>query len=176
MSTLDDGAAALMGRYCDGDETAFTALYRRMSPRLTQLFRRRVGDRARADDLVQQTFLKLHRARATYVRGADPLPWIYTIARRVLVDDQRARARQPLGEAAEIAVEPRVRDRPLCDAIVAALARLPACQSTALRLTHVDGLSMADAAARLGTSVGAVKLRAHRGRRTLRVLLASYAS
>jgi RNA polymerase sigma-70 factor (ECF subfamily) len=91
----EPGASALMGAYCDGDERAFAALYQLVAPRLMRFFCRRIAA-CRTEDLVQQTFLKLHRSRGIYVRGADPLPWIFTIAHRVLIDDHRARARLPV--------------------------------------------------------------------------------
>jgi RNA polymerase sigma-70 factor, ECF subfamily len=173
MATLDDnGAAALMAAYCDGDERAFAALYQRVAPKLMRFFCCRTGDNARADDLVQQTFFKLHRARAVYVRGADPLPWIFTIAHRVLVDERRARARAPLATTEEPAVTPPVTDRWLRDALAEAIDRLPGRCREAVRLAFVEGLTHAEAAERLGTTAGAVKLRAHRGRQALRLRLA----
>ncbi|MBZ0238937.1 MAG: RNA polymerase sigma factor, partial [Deltaproteobacteria bacterium] len=84
---------ALMARYCDGDVDAFRRLYARLAPRLLGYLLRMVRDRATADDLVQQTFLKVHRAREAYVRGADPVPWIFAIAHRTFLDDVRGKKR-----------------------------------------------------------------------------------
>src|SRR5437868_10792714 len=55
-----------------------------------------IGDRALAEDLLQQTFLKVHQSRATYVRDANPVPWIYTIAHRTCLDELRKRKRAPV--------------------------------------------------------------------------------
>ena len=60
-----------------------------MSPRLLGYLLKMARSRAVADDLLQQTFLKVHRARAAYMRGADPLPWIYSIAHRTFIDEAR---------------------------------------------------------------------------------------
>ncbi|HZJ65884.1 MAG TPA: sigma factor, partial [Kofleriaceae bacterium] len=70
-------AKELMQRYCDGDAGAFRELYALVAPRLLGYLLKMARERALADDLLQQTFLKVHRARGAYVRGADPLPWIY---------------------------------------------------------------------------------------------------
>src|SRR5690349_9962704 len=82
-----------MGRYCDGDAEAFRELYRQVSGPLYSYLLRLCGERAAAEDLLQQTFIKLHRARHVYVRGARPLPWLYTIAHRAFLDEARRRKR-----------------------------------------------------------------------------------
>src|SRR6267154_2081097 len=82
-------AKDLMQRYCDGDAGAFRELYALVAPRLLGYLVKMTRDRALADDLLQQTFLKVHRARTAYVRGADPLPWIYAIAHRTFLDEAR---------------------------------------------------------------------------------------
>src|SRR5689334_1772165 len=91
----------LMSRYCDGDQAAFRALYDTVAPRLLGHLQRLSGDAALAADLVQVTFLKLHQSRESYLRGADPLPWIFVIARRSLLDAHRQsrRSRLQLGGA-----------------------------------------------------------------------------
>src|SRR5881392_1376411 len=83
----------LMRRYCDGDANAFRELYALVAPRLLGYLVKMTRDRALADDLLQQTFLKVHRARAAYVRGADPVPWIYAIAHRTFLDEVRKQKR-----------------------------------------------------------------------------------
>src|SRR5215813_11872212 len=85
--------AQLMQRYCDGDAGAFRALYALVAPRLLGYLVKMTRDRALADDLLQQTFLKVHRARAAYIRGADPVPWIYAIAHRTFLDETRKQKR-----------------------------------------------------------------------------------
>ncbi len=174
-----------MARYQDGDASAFRELYALVAPRLLGYLMKMARDKALADDLLQQTFLKVHRARGAYVRGADPMPWIYSIAHRTFIDETRKVKRAVVrvaddavpevaagldGESAERRDEPRV-DPELAQATLDALAHLPAQQREAVVLTKLDGKSVAEAAEIAGTSVGAMKVRAHRGyeaRRKLR--------
>src|SRR4029077_4284518 len=79
----------LMQRYQDGDARAFRELYALVAPRLLGYLLKMARSRAVADDLLQQTFLKVHRARTAYILGADPMPWIYSIAHRTFLDETR---------------------------------------------------------------------------------------
>ncbi|MBL0214511.1 MAG: RNA polymerase sigma factor [Myxococcales bacterium] len=176
----------LMARYCDGDASAFRELYADVSPKLYGYLVKMSRSRALADDLLQQTFLKIHRARAAYVRGADPLPWIYAIAHRTFIDEVRKGKRAKVNVGAtddlpEIAAdlggqavgskdEPRV-DPELLAATLDALAGLPDQQREAVVLTKLEGKTVAEAAEIAGTTVGAMKVRAHRGYEALRKLL-----
>jgi RNA polymerase sigma-70 factor (ECF subfamily) len=178
-------ARELMQRYCDGDAGAFRELYALVAPRLLGYLVKMTRERALADDLLQQTFLKVHRARAAYVRGADPLPWIYSIAHRTFIDETRRhrRAVVRVGEADELpevpagitGESPERRDDggdpELVSAALDALAELPVQQREAVVLTKLDGKSVAEAAEIAGTTVGARKVRAHRGYEALRKLL-----
>jgi RNA polymerase sigma-70 factor, ECF subfamily len=176
-------AKELMQRYCEGDAGAFRELYALVAPRLLGYLLKMTRERALADDLLQQTFLKVHRARAAYVRGADPLPWIYSIAHRSFIDEARKHKRAVVrvgdadelpevaagltGESADRKDEGRG-DPEVVSAAMAALADLPAQQREAVVLTKLDGKSVAEAAAIAGTTVGAMKVRAHRGYEALR--------
>ena len=176
----------LMQRYCDGDAAAFRALYGQVAPRLFGYLLRMVRDRAVADDLVQQTFLKVHRARASYVRGADPTPWIYAIAHRTFLDEARRKKRAVVAVGADDEL-PEVKaefsghaegagadadaDPELAKAAIAALDALPPQQREAVVLTKLDGKSIAEAAEIAGTTPGAMKVRAHRGYVALRKAL-----
>jgi RNA polymerase sigma-70 factor, ECF subfamily len=169
---------ALMGRYCDGDADAFRQLYARLAPRLLGYLVRMVRDRAGAEDLVQQTFLKVHRARAAYVRGADPVPWIFAIAHRTFLDDARSKKRAKVkvtedGSPPDVAVEPPSDDgsKELTAATLEALQTLPPAQREAVVLTKLSGKSIVEAAEIVGTTPGAMKVRVHRGYETLRKLL-----
>lgn len=179
-------ARELMQRYCDGEASAFRELYALVAPKLLGYLVKMARQRALADDLLQQTFMKVHRARAAYVRGADPLPWIYSIAHRTFIDETRRhrRAVVRVGEAEdlpEVAAgltgesedqRDEVRGDPeLLSAALAALAELPVQQREAVVLTKLDGKSVAEAAEIAGTTVGAMKVRAHRGYEALRRLL-----
>ena len=179
-------AKDLMQRYCDGDASAFRELYALVAPRLLGYLLKMARERALADDLLQQTFMKVHRARAAYVRGADPLPWIYSIAHRTFIDEARKhkRAVVRVGDAEELPEVPagltgesddrRDDDRAdpeLVTATLDALAELPDQQREAVVLTKLDGKSIAEAAQIAGTTPGAMKVRAHRGYEALRKLL-----
>jgi RNA polymerase sigma-70 factor (ECF subfamily) len=164
----------LMARYCDGDASAFRELYAAVAPKLYGYLVKMARAKAIADDLLQQTFLKVHRARAAYVRGADPLPWIYSIAHRTFLDTVRAGKRAKVGVADEdlpdvaAAPEDPGPDPELLAAALDALSELPEQQREAVVLTKLEGKSVAEAAAIAGTTVGAMKVRAHRGSEALR--------
>lgn len=178
----------LMTQYCAGNADAFRRLYALVAPRLLSYLLRISRDRALADDLLQQTFLKVHRARHAYVEGADPMPWIYAIAHRTFLDEMRKKQRSkvrlsndgndvPEGQAhiSGYAIE-QVSDREgnaeLARAALKALDILPAKQREAVVLTKLQGKSIAEAAAITGTTPGAMKVRAHRGYVALRKALA----
>jgi RNA polymerase sigma-70 factor (ECF subfamily) len=181
----DSTAASWMGRYCDGDAAAFDALYELVAPRLLGYLTSLIGERAAAEDLLQLTFMKLHEARAMYVRDADPVPWLYTIAHRTFLDEVRRRKRarvrltedgKPAGEERADLSGGRERDEPepdpeLAQLTLAALAQLPSSQREALVLTKLHGRSHAEAAAIVGTTPSAIKLRAHRAYVALRRIL-----
>src|SRR3954468_2067148 len=82
----DAVANEAMDRYADGDASAFPILYNAIAPRIEGLVRRRTRDASRIDDIVQQTFERIHRARGTFLRGADVLSWAFKIARNLCLD------------------------------------------------------------------------------------------
>jgi RNA polymerase sigma-70 factor (ECF subfamily) len=187
---LDREEAALMSRYCDGDPAAFHRLYTLVAPRILAYLVALIADRPVAEDLLQQTFLKLHQSRSSYVRDANPIPWIYTIAHRTCLDEIRRRKRAPVrltidGELpreprAAITGQPEEHEARADSAAPAAISladldRLPPNQREALVLTKVHGHSVAEAALIAGTTPGAIKLRAHRAYVTLRQLAARQA-
>jgi RNA polymerase sigma-70 factor (ECF subfamily) len=151
-----DAANAAMDRYACGDDSAFSELYDLLAPRLTAFLARRARDEALASDLVQQTFLQMHASRRHFSEGADVMPWAFAIARRLLIglpSDRIVAHRRP---AARVGKE---------------LERVPDAQRVAFELVKRDGLSLAEAAEVLGTTVAAVKLRIHRTYEALRAAL-----
>ena len=174
--------AKLMGRYCDGDAAAFHALYAALAPRILAYLAGLAGDKATAEDLLQQTFMKLHQGRAAYVKGANPAPWLYTIAHRTFLDEtrRRKRARVRISADGNLPHEPTVgisgsaepETAAADDSTIArgleALATIPEPLRQAVLLTKIHGHSTAEAAAIAGISVGALKVRAHRGYLALR--------
>ena len=181
-----------MGRYCDGEAAAFHRLYALLAPKILAYLVSLIADRALAEDLLQQTFLKVHQSRASYVRDANPVPWIYTIAHRSFLDEVRKRKRAPvkLTSDGELPSEPRAGltghaeehqgrdddDGAAARVSLADLEGLPHNQKEALLLTKIHGHSVTQAAMIAGTTPGAIKLRAHRAYVTLRQRLASRAA
>lgn len=169
----------LMERYVDGDAAAFEVLYQRASPKLFGYILRLTRNRERAEDLLQVTFAKVHRARASYLRGAPVLPWFIAIARRSFLDERRsAKVRtEDLSQDGTLP-EPRGEDEGLGDDVAEALERaldsLPEAYREAIILTKITGLSMAEAAEILGATPTALKLRVHRGYLQLRERLEQY--
>jgi RNA polymerase sigma-70 factor (ECF subfamily) len=174
-------ADAAMERYAAGDEAAFSTLFDLLAPRLHGYFLRQTRDADVADDLTQQTLLKIHRARGQFMRGAAVTPWAFAIGRRLLIDDVRRRRRDLLAPNHEETVDRASSEAPAADDLVAAqetstrirkaLLRLPASQRAAFELVKQEGLTFVEAAETLGTTVAAVKLRAHRAYEALRVAL-----
>ena len=167
---------ALMVRFCRGDEVAFGVLYDRYAPQLEAFLRRLVRDQTLAEDLLQTTFLSFVRARGRYVASTGLRAWIFSIAANAGRDALRRRGTRredPLGaEIGNIGETPAMSDPPLARAIEEALRQLPEDQREAVLLHKMHGLSFPEVASALGTTVGAAKVRAHRGYQRLKLLLA----
>lgn len=170
---------AAMTRYAAGDEAAFAVLYDELSPRLYAFLLRHTRDVGRSEDVLQQTFLQIHRARDAFIPGAEVLPWALAIARRLMIDSFRRGPREAL-EDGDARLEPAALDARADDLVLAQelasrmqreLARMPVPQRVAFELVKQEGLSHAEAAKALGTTVNAVKLRAHRAYDALRAVL-----
>jgi RNA polymerase sigma-70 factor (ECF subfamily) len=172
-------ADAAMERYAAGDEGAFALVYDAIAPRLYGYLVRQTREPARAEDLLQQTMLHIHRARDRFIPGAEVTPWAFAIARRLLVDSVRRGRREVLadqsdpdaGASPDPGADQVAQARELAAHIEKVLARLPASQRVAFELIKNEGLSVAEAAQVLGTTVAAVKLRAHRAYEALRAAL-----
>lgn len=168
-----------MHAYVAGDALAFDHLYRRMAPQLYAYLMRLTRDRPRAEDLLQVTFTKLHRARSSYLSGAPLLPWVLAIARRSFLDERRsAKSRnEDLSPDGTLPEPKRVEEgaaEDLSEAIDRALDRLPETYREAIQLTKVVGLSLVEAAEVLDSTPTAVKLRVHRGYTLLREQLQQF--
>lgn len=159
-----------------GDARAYDHLLRACLPLLRAIARRRIRDPHDAEDAVQDALLTMHRMRATYDPSRPLRPWIAAIAERRAIDRLRRRGRgagreTPIEDHAETIAAPagetgesRIAARELRDAV----AELPSSQRTALRLAKLEDLPLAEAAARSGLSVGALKVATHRALRALR--------
>jgi RNA polymerase sigma-70 factor, ECF subfamily len=176
-----------MARFAAGEDAALAEVYDLGSPAVFTFLQRLCRDKPLAEDLTQETFLRIHRARGLYRPGAPVLPWAYTIARRLFLDNvrsRRAEVQEGFGHARDTdrpsphdmvgespSAEELLADAELSQAVDDALAKIPEAQASAFRLLKGDGLSIAEVAAVMGTSKGAVKLRAHRAYVALRGLL-----
>lgn len=162
-----------MRRYQHGDTEGAARLVERLSPRIFQFFLMQVRERPWAEDLLQDFWLRIHHARHTFRSGEPLLPWAYAIARRVQVDGYRRKMRILTHEisneelvrntTAPIGAETRPK-------LVELLKTLPPAQREVLLLLKVGGLSLEEAARATGTTVGAVKQKAHRAYTALRKL------
>lgn len=172
-------ASRAMAAYGGGDDDAFVVVYEALGPLLLRYLLRLVRDPALAEDLLQVTFLHLHMARGRFIPGADVGPWARTIARRLVIDHVRhrrneRRTREPLDELADVVPsgEPSGEASAIAGELSAALSQrvetLPPRQHEAFRLMRSEGLRADQAAARLGTTTAAVKLRFHRALDSLR--------
>ncbi|HEY5955133.1 MAG TPA: RNA polymerase sigma factor [Polyangiaceae bacterium] len=170
-------AEAAMGRYANGDDAAFAEVYDALAPRVHAFLVRQTRDRMRADDLLQQTLLRIHRKRGSYLMGSPVLPWAIAIARRLFIDDMRRRKCDALTTARSVQDEDRLaagapdeelQSRETAWIVEAELSRMPETHRTAFELLRVDGLTHVEAAEVLGTTVMAVRLRAFRAYQAIR--------
>jgi RNA polymerase sigma factor (sigma-70 family) len=165
----------LMERLRGGDRCAFDALFARHSGSVHRFLSRRVGDTARAEDLTQETFLSLIRARGRYVAGRPFRHWLFAIAanaaRHHLRADRREGAR--LRDVAASANAATATESGGIDerAVRQAVALLPDGHREVIVLHAYEGMTFAEIAEVLGSTGVAVRLRAHRGYRRLRELL-----
>ena len=163
-----------------GDRTAYENLLLELLPRARRQVGARVPDIAAREDIVQNALVSVHRARHTYRSERPFTPWFNAIVRNATIDWARLRARQSLRELpldldstpdpATQTFAPKEGD-PLSPELESALATLPQAQRQAVELIQLEGLSVTEAAARVGVSTGALKVRAHRGYRALRSIL-----
>jgi RNA polymerase sigma-70 factor (ECF subfamily) len=176
-----DVLAEAMRAYQSGDASAFDRLYAGLGPVLRRYLHSVARDATRVDDLVQETFLQLHRARRTYDPGRPVIPWVLAIARHVFLMDCRTRKRK--GDTASVEFDETIDagelglERSPDEAVIArdrlrrGLATLTPGTRRVVLLHHVQGWSFREIAARLGINSAAAKLRASRGVNALRTRL-----
>lgn len=174
---MDPTDEALFAAYVAGDRQAFRQLFGRWSGPLTRLMRQQVWDAQDAGELVQQTFLQLHRARHDFKPGAQLRPWLYTIALNLRRGYFRTKGRRPetqldLARHPVPTVDPvdvtRAED---ARRVRAALSGLSPTQREVIELHWFEELSFPEVAQVLGANVNTVKVRAHRGYKVLRAVL-----
>ena len=168
----------LMRVYCAGDAAAFDVLFERYADLLLRVARRHLETEDQARDVVQETFVRVHAARFDFRTDARLRPWVLTIAmnlvrehwrrtkrRKTSVDDTLDRRAAPAEEQGPIETRQRA------EALHAALRRLPDSQREVVELHWIQELPFAEVARIVGTSEGAVRVRAHRAYKTLKELL-----
>ena len=179
---------SLIVAHRDGDAEAFGELMSRYSDALYNYLLRMTGDRGQAEDLFQQTFLRVHEKASRFRANACLKPWLFSIATRLTIDAARKRQRRPVtvslsddrddgraprepvssydpdpSEQAELAErEQRIRD---------AVAELPNQQRAALVMSYYQGLSYREVAIAMRCSLGTVKTHMSRALHTLARLL-----
>jgi RNA polymerase sigma-70 factor (ECF subfamily) len=170
-SAPDEGLEGLMSGYQQGDEGAATALIEKVSPMLLRFFWMQAFGRRYADDLVQETWMRIHKARHTYRPGEPVLPWIFAIARHTRVDSYRKTRRVEIRET-QVEVLPEIataqetaQDTAAVDSMLGAL---PESQREVLVMLKVCGMTIEEVARATSSSIGSVKQKAHRAYATLR--------
>lgn len=162
-------ASRLMSEHAAGDAHAFAALYPMLRPKLAHICRSYVGP-DEVEDLLQEVFFKLHRARGTYTPGRNAFAWAYAVARTTCLDRLRSRARR-----IEVPMEPAtLEQRPApthTRELNSLLEGFSDCLRTTYLLVKVEGLECREAAEVLGTTTSAVKQRIHRATALLRTRL-----
>lgn len=170
---MDDSDEALMARIARGDEPAFRALARRHLPAMVALARRILGNAAEAEDVAQEAMLRVWTHAPRWQPLAAFRTWLTRVAVNLCLDRKRRAPWVGLEAAGEIVdaapgpgerIEEDERERLLATAI----ERLPARQRSAIVLTYAEGMSNAEVAEMLGTSVSAVETLLVRGKQNLR--------
>lgn len=155
--------------------------WRHLEERLRPFIRQRVRSEADVDDVLQETFLRMHRGLSSLREDQRFGAWAYRIARNAIVDHLRSSSRQPLAEAREDAqsvdpvdladADPEKLRREVAGYAAHFVSLLPSPYREALTLTELQGLTQKEAAEMLGISVSGMKSRVQRGRQKLRAAL-----
>ena len=170
--------AELLARFAKGDRAAAQVLTARLAPVVyTQAFRM-LGDRAEAEDITQDSLLRLWHAAPDWQAGqAKVTTWLYRVTSNLCIDKMRKSKRHSSGAVPEMPdngpdMERRLQDRARAQALRAALRDLPNRQKQAIILRHFEGLSNPDVAQIMQISVEAVESLMSRGKRSLADALA----
>jgi RNA polymerase sigma-70 factor (ECF subfamily) len=180
LRSLDDNG--LVSAYLDGATFAFDVLVERYQTRLLNFVYRTVGDRERAEDLVQEAFIRVHRHLARFDRSKKFSTWIYTIASNLAKNELRNRSRNPLVYFQTMTSGWEDEDRPLefedttarpddafdrrhlRELVDAAVRRLPSHHRQVFVLRELEGRSYEEIAEMTHCNLGTVKSRLNRAR------------
>jgi RNA polymerase sigma-70 factor, ECF subfamily len=162
----------LMARVAGGDSDAFGDLYQRYARAVLGLALRRLGDRGRAEDAVQEAFTSVWRAAGSYKPDRGPVaPWLYAVARNAIADRGRARTEtpvEPTDSASDDPGPPELAEQSwLSYRVHRAMQDLPETERTVLELAYWSGLSQSEISEFLSIPLGTVKTRTRSGLRRL---------
>lgn len=167
-----------MAEYQAGGAEAFDRLHDALASDLKAYLSKLSRDPTRADDLLQETFLQVHRSRAAHTPGEPVRPWVFAIAKRVFLMYRRSAARRLRRELLSSAdrgsapIAPAEADRVHARQQVASVLRhVPSDGRRAFVLHHLFGFSFREVGARLGIKAGAAKIRSSRAAHVMRALL-----
>jgi RNA polymerase sigma-70 factor, ECF subfamily len=182
----------LFQRYTDGSEDGFRVLMERYEPRIQGFLRKRLNDEERVADLTQDTFLRIHRARASYDPSRKFSTWIHTIANNLLKNEFRNRSRRRETAFSELRPEASASGAParpvefasnaadpsreayrseLRSAIDAAIQKMDEHHRIPFVMREVEDRTYEEIAEEIGIPVGTVKSRLNRARNSFRTLL-----
>jgi RNA polymerase sigma-70 factor (ECF subfamily) len=178
---VPDLDAEQMARVRTGDRDAFADLVERHKDAVVNYLARLTGDRDRAEDLAQETFLRLFRSAGGYTEQGLLRAYLYRIATNLVRSEERRERRLRLllpflgtGEHAEPVAPSGLLRREMHRELASAVAQLPLRYRVPLVLHEIEGWAYADIARALGCREGTVKSRIHRGRQHLKERLAPY--
>ena len=180
MSRADEA----MTRYGQGHALAFGIVYDELAPRIEKYLRRHMRQTSLIEDVVQQTFENMHRARGTFLPGFPVLPWAFTIARRLMIDCPKKTRRElsrdmraqddvvkamfaGAGDNAEEMVQALETNARLSEAF----SRLSPRRRSVFEHVKIEGLSYASVAAMHGITENSVRMHVHHASRALRAVV-----
>jgi RNA polymerase sigma-70 factor (ECF subfamily) len=170
--------AELLARFAQGDRAAAQVLTARLAPVVYAQAFRMLGDRAEAEEITQDSLLRLWNAAPDWQAGqAKVTTWLYRVTSNLCIDKMRKSKRQSSAAVPEMPddgpdMERRLQDRARAQALRVALSDLPDRQKQAMVLRHLEGLSNPDVAQIMQISVEAVESLMSRGKRSLADALA----
>jgi RNA polymerase sigma-70 factor (ECF subfamily) len=188
LRTLDD--AAVVTAFLDGEERAFAELVERYQTRLLNFIYRTIGDREKAEDLVQEVFIRVYRHLHRFDRTKKFSTWIYTIASNLAKNELRNRSRNPLVLFQTIRKNWQDEDRPLQfedssarpddlyrkrhlrELVESSVAQLPEHHREVFVLRELEGKSYEEIAEITATNLGTVKSRLNRARTSFADIIA----
>jgi len=177
LGTVESELRALWLQAQAGDEAAYRDVLGRIARLLRAYLRRRMaGWQDDVEDLVQECLLALHLQRASYDPAQPLSAWVYAISRHKLIDFWRRNRRygalnDSIDDVDELLLAGEAIEPMSHVDLARLLSLLPEAQRRAIELTKLEGLSVAEAAARIGMTEGAIRVQVHRGLKRLSLLV-----